>query len=162
MDKLDWVERGADENLKFRLQVAESLAKECAGLLLLLMTAIGGALAYVVQVLDRSSAVTPLLIGVSAVMVWWMCVGVLLMWKCVLTRSIPVPGMMPVPALHASLDGYSLEALRKFQLQHVQSSIDSVMVRNGSTAVWLDRCRLAFLASPLFLGIVSGLVWVAL
>lgn len=162
MDKLDWVERGADDNLKFRLQVTEMLAKECAGLLLLLMTAIGGGLAYVVQVLDRPGAITPLLLGVGGVMLWWMGVGGLLMWKCVLTRTIPVPGMMPMLALDPALDAYSLEQLRGFQLQHVQASIESVMSRNACTATWLDRCRLAFLASPLWVGVVSAGAWWAL
>lgn len=156
MDKLDWIEKGADDNLQFRLHVTEALAKECAGLLLLLMTAIGGALAYVVQALDKSSALTPLVVGVMGVMLWWMAIGILLMGKCILMREIPVPGMPPVPALAPELNGYSLDELRRFQLGHVQERIDSIRARNGHTALWLDRCRLAFIASPIWMVVVSG------
>lgn len=52
MRRIEWIEEAGRENLRFRLQNAETLAREAHQTLLVLLAGMGGALAYVVKTLD--------------------------------------------------------------------------------------------------------------
>lgn len=63
MEKLlDWVEKNAQENLRFRLQNAESLAKDSASALAIALAGMGGALAFGAKAMENG-VITPFIAG---------------------------------------------------------------------------------------------------
>ena len=154
--KIEWVEKQAAENLRFRLQNCEILAKEANSLLTILLTAIGAMVAYSIKTFPENS-VPDLLLGAIITTIWLMLIAVILVVKCVVTSEITPTGNEPNNLL---LDDYSLEEIRKFELDNVQESINKVSLRNKKTAYWLDLCRKAAIASPLLF--ILGAAWVHL
>ena len=123
---LDWVEKAALENLRFRLQNAETLAREANILLAVLLGGMGAALAYTVKALE-SGALTSLSGGVAVLAGWLMLSAMLLVLKCVMSRDLQVPGN------HVGnlwQPGREFESLRKGELNGVQERIDLTIVRN--------------------------------
>ena len=144
-EKLDWIEKQAAENLKFRLQVREELAKDANNLLTILLAAIGAIVAFAIES-SSEEQITPLLMGAIAMTVWLMLVATILVLKCIMTSTLIPPGNEPRNLL---LDGYTLGQIKKFELENVQNSIDQTASRNRNIAYWLDKARLSAVASPL-------------
>jgi hypothetical protein len=144
-EKIDWVEKQAAENLKFRLQNRETLAKEANNLLAILLAAIGAIVAFAIKN-SSEGQITPLLIGAISMTGWLMLIATILVLKCIMTSTLIPPGNEPRNLL---LDGYTLEQLKKFELDNVQNSIDQTASRNQNIAYWLDKARLSAVASPL-------------
>jgi len=92
---LEWAENAGLENLRFRLQNAEALAKEAATTLTVLGAGMGGALAYAVKGFEKQPA-SALAIGAGVLAVWLMFVGGLLVFFCMLTTSLPAPTNEPM------------------------------------------------------------------
>jgi len=144
-EKIDWIEKQAAENLKFRLQVRETLAKEANNLLAILLAAIGAMVAFAIENASEEQ-ITPLLIGAIFMTVWLMLIATILVFKCIVTSALIPPGNEPKNLL---LDEYTLEQLKKFELENVQNSINQTASRNQKIAGWLDIARLSAVASPL-------------
>lgn len=144
-EKIDWIEKQAAENLKFRLQVRETLAKEANNLLTILLAAIGAIVAFAIKN-SSEEQITPLLMGAIAMTGWLMLIATILVLKCIMTSTLIPPGNEPKNLL---LDGYTLEQIKKFELENVQNSIDQTALRNRNIAYWLDKARLSAVASPL-------------
>jgi hypothetical protein len=153
---LDWVEKAAQENLKFRLQNAETLAKEASSTLTVLLAGIGAAFAYAAKGLEQPSP-TPLALGALVLATWLMITGVLLVWNCMLTTSLPAPTNEPKNLYQK---GYEIDALREAELKNIQERIEELAKRNHRVAAWLDRCRLLAITS-LFISAVVAAVWAA-
>lgn len=156
-DLLDWAEKSGLENLNFRLQNAETLAKEAASTLTILLAGIGGALAFAVKGFEEAPP-TPLAIGTAGLAIWLMITGCLLVVFCMLTTSLPALTNEPKNLYQK---GFELNALREVELRNIQERITQTAARNHRVAAWLDRCRLLALASPLVFAI-SALAWAAL
>ena len=156
---LDYAEKAGLENLKFRLQNSETLAKEASTTLTILLAGIGGAMALAMkgfeQHLPIPSAVT---IGVTGLSIWLMFVAGLLVVFCMLSMDLPVPTNEPLNLYQPDFD---LDALRAVELRNLDQRIKQTTARNHRVAVWLDRVRLLAIASPMVFSIIS-LVWVGL
>ncbi len=160
MERIDWVEKAALENAKFGIGVTDALAKGAETLLALLLAALGGAVAYLVKALEVGLVWTPLVVGVVALTAWWMLLGGVLMHRCIMSDALHGPCSDPCKLHGAHLDAYSFEQVRAFELARTQERIDANRARNARNAYWLDRCRLAFLASPLIgLGAALARLW---
>lgn len=150
-DLLDWAEKAGLENLRFRLQNAEALAKEAASTLTLLLAGTGGALAYAVKGFEAMP--TPIAFGVAGLSAWLAIVGCVLVYFCMLTTDLPTPTNEPANLYQKQFD---LAALREVELRNIQERIEQVTARNRRVAAWLDRSRLLALASPLIFTIVAA------
>jgi hypothetical protein len=155
-DKLDWIEKQAAENLKFRLQICETLAKDANNLLTVLIAAIGAVVAYAINSVSDDN-LNMLSIGAIAMTAWLMLVATGLVVKCIVTTDLMPPGNEPK---NLSLNGYSLEQIRKFELDNVQNSINHVAIRNQNTVYWLDKARLAAVASPIVFILAAAVFWI--
>lgn len=155
MRRIEWIEEAGRENLRFRLQNAETLAREAHQTLLVLLAGMGGALAYVVQALN-AGAVTAVAVGVAGVTLWLMLSAAVLVVECILSRDLPVPTNEPDNLWQ---DGWTVEMDRMGELNGLQMRIDATRTRNQEVAMWLDRVRLMAVASPVVF-FLTGLAWV--
>ena len=153
---IDWVEHAALENLRFRLQNAETLAKEAASTLTILIAGIGFSLAYAIKGYEKTD-VSPLTVGVSALSVWMMLTGCLLIIFCMLSTSLPAPTNEPKNLYQKD---FELDKLREVELINIQDRISQATDRNHRVAAWLDRVRLMAIFSPIIF-IIGALVWPA-
>ncbi|MDP1586609.1 MAG: hypothetical protein Q8M07_02600 [Prosthecobacter sp.] len=142
---IDWAERAGLENLKFRLQNSEALAKEASSTLTVLLAGVGGSLAYAVKGFERD-VVSPLVVGAAAMSGWLMLAGCLLIVFCMLTTSLPAPTNEPKNLYQKT---FAIELLREVELENIQERIEQTAARNHRVAAWLDRCRLLVITSPL-------------
>lgn len=157
MRRIEWIEEAGRENLRFRLQNAETLAREAHQTLLVLLAGMGGALAYVVKALD-AGPLTPVGDGVVGVTFWLMLTAAALVMKCILSRDLPVPTNEPDNLWQ---DGWTVEMDRMGELKGLQARIDATRTRNQAVATWLDRVRLMAVASPAVF-LLTALAWAVL
>jgi len=150
-DLLDWAEKAGMENLRFRLQNAETLAKEAGTTLTILLAGMGGALAYAIKGFEQPTPST-LAIGAAVLAAWLMAVGILLVVFCILTKPLQVPTNEPKNLYQKEC---RLEKLRELELENIQGRIEETTARNAAVAMWLDRVRLMALASPVVFAIVA-------
>lgn len=148
---LDWAEKAGMENLRFRLQNAETLAKEAASTLTIILAGMGGALAYAVKGFEQAVP-SSMAFGAAGLSVWLMVTGAVLVCFCILSMDLPTPTNDP---LNLYQKKYTLDALREVELKNIQERIALVKARNHRVAAWLDRSRLLALASPLIFVIVA-------
>lgn len=154
-DVLEWAEKAGSENMKFRLQNAEALAKESAVMLTILITGLGGALALAMRYSERANASEPIAAGAAAVAVWLMISAITLVHQCIRTFDLPAPTNEPINLYQPA---FPLIKLRKVELENLQARIEDVTRRNGRVAKWLDRVRYWSVASPLVFVIAASVV----
>jgi hypothetical protein len=154
-DVLDWAEKAGNENIKFRLQNSEALAKESAVMLTILITGLGGALALAMRYTETATASEPIAAGAAAVSVWFMISAVTLVHQCIRTFDLPAPTNEPINLYQPA---FTLIQLREVELQNLQHRIEDVTRRNGRVARWLDRVRYWSVATPLVFIIVASAV----
>ncbi len=153
---IDWVEHAALENLRFRLQNAETLAKEAASTLTVLIAGIGFSFAYAIKGYGQTD-LTALTIGISALFAWLMLAGCLLIINCMLSASLPTPTNEPKNLYQKD---FELDKLREVELSNIQDRISQATNRNHRISAWLDRVRLMVIASPIIF-FIAALVWAA-
>lgn len=145
MEKLlDWVEKNALENLRFRLQNAETLAKEASSVLTLDLAAMGGSLAYGVKGLEGGT-ITPLIGGTLVSTIWLAICAIVIVFRCLQSRELAAPTNEPNNIFQPE---YSLDDLRRVELKNIQARIEQTTTRNQTVAFWLDRCRLMLALTP--------------
>lgn len=142
---LDWVEQSALENLKFRLQIRESLAKEAGNTLTLLLAGLGATMAYSIKGAEAGTSVA-ITLGSGTMALWLMATAATLIVKCIMTAPIWPPTNEPRNLYQKD---FTLDALREVELANMQIRIDQTAERNQNIALWLDRVRLMTVASPL-------------
>lgn len=150
---LDWVEKNALENLRFRLQNAETLAKDASALLTILLAGIGGGMAYAVKGFE-SGEWTPIVVGAAGFTSWLMLCALVLTLRCILTAELQLPTNEP-DNLNPAFD-MSIDEARRYELKNIQARINATKVRNQRVAYWMDRVRLAATLSPLAFAAASG------
>lgn len=149
---LDWVEKNALENLRFRLQNAETLAKDASATLTLVLAAMGGALAYAVKGLE-SGAINALITGTLFATTWLGVCAILIVIRCIQTRELVAPTNEPTNIFQPE---YALADLRRVELKNIQDRIQEAMTRNRIVASWLDRCRLMLAFTPAVFSVGCG------
>lgn len=92
---LDYAEKAGQENIKFRLQNAETLAKEASSSLTILLAGIAASMAYAIKGFEQTQA-THLTIGAAALAIWLMIVATTLVFFCILTTKLDVPFNEPM------------------------------------------------------------------
>lgn len=153
---IDWAAHAAIENLKEHHSNAEFLTKEANTLLTVLLAGIGAALSYGMRVFDQATQ-TPMAWGAFACALWLAWVGGVLMLRCIMTRPIMPVHNEPKNIYKPTLD-LSEEKIKGFELDLVQARIEAAKQRNTEVAWWLDRCRLATIATPV---VFIGAAWVS-
>lgn len=151
-DLLDWAEKAGLENLKFRLQNSETLAKESTTTLTILLAGIAGSLTYATKYWEMGKSSMPLAGGCAALSLWLMVLSFLLVNNCIKTKPLQPPTNEPRNLYQPE---FELEALRKVELKNLQASIDLTAGRNTSVAAWLDRVRYLAVASPVVFTVAS-------
>lgn len=155
-DHITYAETAGFENIRFRLQNAETLAREATSTLTILLAGMGAAMAYAVKGFEQVSP-SALAIGAAALSIWLMLVAVLLVVYCMLTTNLPAPTNEP---MHLYQVEYPLESIRKVELRNLDERIKQIAARNHRVAAWIDRARLLAIASPIVFAF-SALVWAA-
>lgn len=155
-DLFEWAEKAGLENLRFRLQNAETLAKEAMSTLTMVLAGMGAALAYAARGFEQLPPV-PLAVGAAVLAGWLMIAGCVLVFFCMLTTALPVPTNEPANLYQ---EKYTLDALREVELKNIQERIEQTRARNHRVAAWLDRARLLALASPLVF-LIAASAWAA-
>ena len=146
MEKLlDWVEKNAQENLRFRLQNAESLAKDSAAALAIALAGMGGALAFGAKAMENG-VITPFIAGSIGTSAWLALCAALIVLRCIQCRDLEAPANEPRNLFQPQ---YDLNVLREVELENIQARIEKTNIRNHSVAYWLDRCRLILAATPI-------------
>lgn len=154
--RIEWIERAGQENLRFRLQNAENLARDAHQTLTLLLAAMGAALAYVVKMLE-AGGLGRVGAGVVAITLWLMLTAGVLVVKCILSRDLQVPANEPDNLWQ---EGWTHEMERIGELKGLQARIHATRERNHAVAAWLDRVRLMAVASPVVF-LLTVLAWAA-
>lgn len=143
---LEWAEKAGLENLRFRLQNAETLAKEAATTLTVLLAGMAGSLTYAIKYADAGASSMPLAVGAGALSAWLMALSALLVHFCIKTLPLQPPTNEPGNLYQPAFD---IAVLRQVELKNLQSRIDQATARNTMVAIWLDRIRYLAVSSPL-------------
>jgi hypothetical protein len=146
LELIDWVESQAQENLKFRLNCLESIIKECNTTLTILLAGIGGISAYLFKQLETTNYKAWLIAGSIGLGLYLVMLSGLLIIKCLKIDEIQVPTNEPK---NLYVKQYTLLEIREGKLINVQKRINKAMERNLKTSDWLNKIRLAMLATPL-------------
>lgn len=150
-DLLDWVEKQALENLRFRIQDADNLTKESNTTLTILLAGMGASLAYGIKLLDANSE-SWILLAVFMFSAYLLVLCMLLIFKCLKISAIPAPTNEPQNLYQVE---FSLEALREVELKNLQERINETVRRNDMVATWLNRIRLLAVCSPIIFILVA-------
>jgi hypothetical protein len=86
-----------------------------------------------------------------------MAVALVLVLFCILSKNLPAPTNEP---LNIYLKEYEINKIREVELRNLDARIKQVIQRNHRVAAWLDRTRLAAIASPVVFT-VTALAWEA-
>lgn len=143
---LDWAEKAGLENLKFRLQNAETLAKEAATTLTVLLAGMSGSLAYAVKYFEPAAPSIQMAVGSGALSAWLMLLSAMLVHFCIKTLPLPTPTNEPANLYQPE---FTLDLMRAVELKNIQVRIEQATTRNAEVATWLDRIRYCAVASPL-------------
>jgi hypothetical protein len=136
---LEWVEKAALENMRGHAQAADTLAKEAATTLTILLAILSGAFAFSLRTSDYQY-------GAISMTAYLFLLCVLLVIKCLVIREFPAVTNEPKNLYQ---EGYDLDALRKAELRNMQERINLAAGRNTVTAQWLNRVRIGTIFSPL-------------
>jgi hypothetical protein len=158
-DLLDYAEKAGAENLKFRLQNAETLAKEANSVLTILLAGIGGSMALAAKGFEQAPGLpSAMTVGVMCLSAWLTISAAMLVVFCMLSMDLPVPTNEP---LNLYRPEFELDKIRVAELRNLDGRIKQATARNHRVAAWLDRIRLLAVASPIFF-LLTSLAWAAL
>jgi hypothetical protein len=150
---IDWVEKQAQENMKFRIQDADNLSKQSGATMTILLTVLGAGTAYGIKLFDAQGDKS-LFIAAIVFSVYVLLVCAFLVFKCLKIQAIPPPTNEPENLYKKSM---SLDSVREEELRNLQSRINQLVVRNDATARWLNCIRLLTVASPIVFVLVAFL-----
>ena len=142
---LDWVEKQALENLRFRIQDADNLTKESNTTLTILLAGMGASLAYGIKLLEGKPEMWVVL-AVFVFSAYLLVLSAVLIFKCLNISAIPAPTNEPQ---HLYQVNFALDKLREVELKNIQDRINEAVQRNDTVASWLNRVRLLAVCSPI-------------
>lgn len=145
--EFDWVEKAAIENMKGRRETADTLAKEAAAMLTVLLAGIGGSLAYALKTLDGDFS--PTVVAAVGVCVWLGYIAGRLVQGCMLIGPIPAVYNQPGQLLLRAPAGETLRNWQYGELLNLEVRIKRVAKRNDLVAIRTNWLRLAAICTPL-------------
>ena len=145
-EQREWAEKYGYDNLKGRIEVGGMIASQAATTLTLLLTGIGGSLAYGIKIFEPGS-------GAIAFGAAWICayltlLAIVLFAGCVTLADAPALFPEPQNVLIPSTTN-TWESVRLGELANLQVRIDQMKARNIKRARILDAVRWAAIATPL-------------
>ena len=141
MEKLDFFEASAKANAAFQIASAEYLAKEANATLLLLLSGGAGSLAYGVGLFDKG--VLWAAAGMAACCLYLFALAAVLVFGCLLLRDLYPPANEPGILMSPRASAWSLDEMRRAELESQQRCIEKNRQRNTLIATWLQRVRVA-------------------
>lgn len=154
-NEFEWVEKAGIENLKGRLATADTLAKEAATTLTILLAGAGGSWAYCIKLLDEAATRAGVAAFVAAL--WLTLLAMLLVWRCLMIGKIPALYNQPGQLLLRHQHKMTLAQWRKGELDNIEERIGKAVARNNETARRLNIVRILATLTP----VISALaVWV--
>lgn len=145
--EFDWVEKAAIENLKDRRTTADTLAKEAAAMLTVLLAGLGGSLAYALKILEGDFSLT--VVAALGVCAWLSYIAARLVLGCMLIGSIPPVYNQPGQLLLRAPAGETLRNWQYGELLNLEVRITRVARRNDLVALRTNWLRLAAICTPL-------------
>lgn len=156
-ERLDWIEKAGIENMKVHHTCADTLAKDAAMTLALLLAGMGGGLAYAAKAVDVHSW-NWFSFGAAAFTLWLLALSWYLVVRCLTIEPIPQiynePGNLNAPEL-------TFDELRAAELLGLQVRITQAAQRNALLARRLNRARGLAIASPAVFIFWSAAWWAA-
>lgn len=148
-EDIEWIEKVGCENMKVHHVSADNLAKDAATTLTVLLAGLGGSLAYAAKAFDEWHW-TNLSAGATALTVWFACLGLYLVVKCLM--ATPIPHIYNEPKNFVQ-PGYTVLEIREAELENLQKRIDQAALRNSRLATHLNIARRLAVASPIVFGL---------
>jgi hypothetical protein len=144
---LDWAEKAGIENMKDHVNNADLILKQASTLLTLLLSGAGAALYFGMSHSElRLVAIT--------VSLWLFFLATILTLKCLMFDDFPSIWNEPQ---NLNIKGYSLERLRQYELENLQTRIKKAILINSKKSKRLNNCIFAACATPI-VGAVSWFV----
>jgi len=151
MEKLDFFEAAARTNAAYHIASAEYLTKEANATLLLLLSGAAGALAYAVSLYDKG--IMWAAVGMAVAGLYLFALSGVLVFGCLLLRDLYPPANEP--GILMAVD-WTLDEMRRAELESQQRCIERNRLRNGFVASWLQRVRIAIPAVSLVFILAAG------
>jgi hypothetical protein len=145
--EFEWIESSAIENLKARIATADTLAKEAANTLTVLLAGAGGAYAYAIKLLDEKATLSS--VAALAAAGWLTLLAMLLVWSCLRIKAIPVIYNQPENLLQRPESKLSLEEFKLNELRDIGRRIIRARDRNNEIARHLNNVRLLATFTPI-------------
>lgn len=158
IDYLKLVEQHAKENAEFGIASADKLYKDASTLLNMLIAGIGGGIALIVQLSKQSEFIYSLVCGIVVVTAYLTAIAIVLMVTCIKTRKVYAPTNTPknlLAALDKKYNDMGIESALLGILHAMDSTIDKNRQSNEVIALWLGRCRMATVLTPLVFLVTS-------
>lgn len=154
-EMIDWAERNGLENLRAHLTVIDDVKRESVQTLTVLMASIAASLAYVVRTLDTDHF-TAFAAGTAVMVLWLGLIATVLVCKCLLIGEAPAPTNRPANLYQPT---HPLNEVRKAELSNIDARItEAIAICRGRTR-WINRVRIAALASPLWFAATAALAY---
>ncbi len=156
-DLLEWVEKCAIGNLTGHKENADYLQKQGVVTFTILLASATGGLAYAVKGIQTNEFW--LFVGSGLFSAYLYGLSALLVFK-VLKIGI-FPSLYNEPE-YLNQPRFKFDELRQVEVGNMQTRIDQAKQRNATTAMWLNRIRVAAVCSPIIF-VIGALVavWIS-
>jgi len=149
MERFDWVEKAAIENLKEKAQISDLLRKEAMTLLTLLLSGAGAALYFAAKKTD-------LMYIALVVSGWLFLVALLLSLLCIKFGNFPAIWNEPK---QLNDKNFSFKEAREGELQNLQARIEEASHFIETKSTRLNNCIVAACLTPAIAVIAEIISW---
>lgn len=143
-DLLEWAEMCGMENLRAHREDADTLKKQAATTLTVLLAGATGGLAYAIKGIEYGSLWWAVGSAAFAAYLYGLCA--LLVFQTLTIKDYPSLHNQP---LNLYQPCYSLNAIKEKELENIQARIRQAIERNKEISGWLNGIRYAAVASPI-------------
>lgn len=154
---LDWSEKLALENMRDHYNALDGIKEQGKNLLALVTAGGGAAFAYAIRELSKDSHFSPLVISALVLTATLCFVGAGINLKILRLREMPSVTNTPRATYQPQ---FSLDVLRKTELDNLQARIDQAVKINGQAAQSLSRLQLSMLLTPIVFMAAYGIATV--
>lgn len=165
MDKIEFAEKKAEELMDFHLKDVQILSKEAQVTFGFIVAALSGAFGYLLKVFDPARPLSGQqwvwLAPLAVINLYLAALGAYTAVKTMLARTVMPKGNEPKNLLADSLNGWTLEQIRKQECLNLQARIEANSARNMEMGRAINTIRLAILFTPfIFLAALAAVLLV--